>query len=218
MRIKELAKLSVVCLSLSACTTVPKDTINEHNQQAWAQYQLRANQIDTWQLRGRLAISIDNAAHYLNFDWKHRADRFLLTVTTPFGQGVFHLESNKKRHLPITLRLSDGKTVYADNAETALAQVTGWSIPVNHLIFWIRGLPHQSDISYQLSHDGRLKFLQENEWHINYTDYFEFASPEKGLPRKIHLNHDKLSLKIIIEHWQKPETTLNTNQLFPSFK
>lgn len=218
MPIQKLAALSVIFLLLGACTTVPKTPITQQNQTAWAQYQATTSQIENWDLRGRAVVLIDRAVHHVGLAWQQHAGRFLITLEAPFGQGAIRLETNPKSSLPVKLSLADGQIIDAETAEAALERVTGWFIPVSDLQFWIKGLPQQSsDFSYQLNGDGRLKSLQQNGWHIDYLSYFGSAEPGRGLPRKIYLKHNRLTLKIVIAHWQKPEVTSSKNQLFPDF-
>ena len=109
--------------------------------------------------------------------------------------------------------------VYAENAESALRDAVGFAIPLKGLESWIRGLPmKKSPYSTEQGDDGRLKSVSQNDWQINYLDYFERVDAVRGLPRKIYLKHDLLALKLVIEHWQKPlEEAVSYEPLFPSF-
>ncbi len=114
--------------------------------------------------------------------------------------------------------LPDGKVVYGLDAETTLKSVIGWSIPVNGLEFWIKGLPQKpGGFNRELNGDGRLISLSQNGWRIDFLDYFDFDDPAQGLPRKLYLKHEKLALKIVIERWQKPKSTSSDSELFPKF-
>jgi outer membrane lipoprotein LolB len=96
--------------------------------------------------------------------------------------------------------------------------VLGWSIPVSGLEWWIKGLPlGTADYSFDLRGDGRLKSLLQNDWKINYLDYFDRQSPAQGLPRKMYLKHQDLALKIVIERWHQYETPVDIPVLFPEF-
>lgn len=205
------------CL-LNACATTLKTPVTEQSLKSWTQYQLEAGKINNWDLHARAAIFVGDDVHNIGLNWRHSADEFLMILEAPFGQGVFRLESNRNAGLAAKLSLPDGRVVYAETAEAALEKVVGWSIPVSGLESWIRGLPqHKTKFSHELNVDGRLKSLQQNDWRINYLDYFDFKEPSKGLPRKMYLKRDRLALKIVIEHWQKPEMTSGDTELFPDF-
>ncbi len=207
--------LLAVCL-LNACTTTLKIPVTEQSLENWTQYQFDVAKVKSWDLHARAAIFVEDEVHNFGLNWRRNADEFLMILEAPFGQGAIRLESNPKAGLAVKLSLPDGRVVYANTAEAALERVVGWQIPVSGLKSWIRGIPQNGTrFSHELNGDGRLKSLHQNDWRINYLDYFEFKALSKGLPRKMYLKHDKLALKIVIEHWQKPEKTSGDTELFP---
>ena len=132
---------------------------------------------------------------------------------------MVRLESSRETAYPVKLSLSDGRVVYAEDAESALLDAVGFAIPLKGLDSWIRGLPMKTmPFSSELRDDGRLKALSQNGWQINYLGYFDRADEAKGLPAKMYLKHDKLALKIVIEHWQKPLIEVGNHELFPDFR
>ena len=204
--------------AISACSSIGKKQLSQQSQADWAQYQLEAGRINQWDLRGRAAIFVDDDVHNVGLSWQRNEDDFVMILEAPFGQGVIRIESSNETDLPIELSLPDGQVVYGQDAEATLQSVVGWSIPVNGLVFWIKGLPLKaSSFNHQLNGDGRLKSLSQNGWRINFLDYFDFDDPAQGLPRKLYLKHEKLALKIVIEHWQKPESMSSDSELFPAF-
>lgn len=216
MNLRRFGLLAVFACLLQACVTVPvpRPPVNE----TWAQYQLVAGRVNSWNMRGRAAIFVDDEVHNVGLRWRRNFDEFVLVLEAPFGQGVIRLESSRETAYPIKLSISDGQVVYAEDAESALLDVVGFGIPVSGLQTWIKGLPQKTaSFSQELGEDGRLKSLSQNEWRINYLDYFEPSDPSGGLPRKIFLEHDRLSLKLVIEHWHKPLAEVIDNELFPSF-
>ena len=204
--------------TISACSSIGEKPLSQQSQVDWVQYQLEAGRINQWDLRARAAIFVDDDVHNIGLSWQRDEDDFVMILEAPFGQGVIRIESSNDTDLPIKLSLPDGQVVYGQDAETTLQSVVGWSIPVNGLVFWIKGLPQKSDsFSHHLNGDGRLESLLQNGWRINFLEYFDFGDPAKGLPRKLYLKHERLALKIVIEHWQKPESLPSNPELFPEF-
>ena len=207
-------------LLLAACVSLPKEPVNELTAKNWAQYQLQAGRVQRWHLHGRAAIFVNDEVHNVGLNWENQEDYFIMTLEAPFGQGVIRIETSTQAvNSRVKLSLPDGRTVYGESAEATLREVTGWSIPVSGLVYWIKGLPQKNDpVSYDLNGDGRLNFLLQNGWRVNYLDYFDVADTAKGLPRKIYLKRDNLALKIVIDSWQKPEVSSGENpELFPEF-
>jgi outer membrane lipoprotein LolB len=211
--------LTVVFCLLQACSTAPKVTQPGSTAQKWVQYQLEAGRINSWHLQGRAAVFVDDEVHNIGIRWRRNVEEFVIVLEAPFGQGVVRLESSRETAYPVKLSLSDGRVVYAEDAESALLDAVGFAIPLKGLDSWIRGLPMKTmPFSRELRDDGRLKALSQNNWQINYLDYFDPADEAKGLPEKMYLKHDKLALKIVIEHWQKPLIEVGNHELFPDFR
>ncbi len=209
--------LLALCV-LNACTTLKKIPLTEQSLKSWEQYQRDVGKISSWDLHARAAIFVDDEVHNFGLNWRHRADEFQMILEAPFGQGAFRLESNRDARLPVELSLPDDRVVYAKTAEAALERVVGWPIPVSGLEWWIKGLPQKNiKFRHELNGDGRLISLNQDNWRINYLQYFDFDESSKGLPKKMYLKHDRLALKIVIEHWQRPEISSDNTELFPDF-
>lgn len=218
MKLCRIGLLAGVFCLLPACSSVPRKPLIDTAQDNWAQYQLEAGRINRWNLHGRAAIFVDDEVHNIGLRWRRNVDEFVIVLEAPFGQGVMRLESSRETAYPIKLSLSDGRVIYAEDAESALFDAVGFSIPVSGLVSWIRGIPLKSaGHTHELSAEGRLESLSQNGWKINYLDFFERQDEARGMPRKIYLKHDRLALKIVIEHWQKPLEEVDNGALFPSF-
>lgn len=208
----------LIMLVISACSGLPMIELNHQSQQKWSQFQLKAGRFNSWDLYGRAVIMVKNEVYSIGLKWRRDPLGYEMMLEAPFGQGVFQLQSDQRMATPITLNLPDGQTVMAIDAEEVLERVVGWSIPVSGLESWIRGIPKKKvDFNHDLNGDGRLRSLDQNGWHITYLDYFDFESSGRGLPRKMYLKHNDLSIKIVIERWQKPKAIEVDFGLFPEF-
>lgn len=218
MTVCRISLLAGVFCLLQACSTVPEKTLTNTPEQDWALYQLQAGRVNSWNLRGRAAIFVDDDVHNIGLRWRKNLDEFVIVLEAPFGQGVIRLESSRQTGYPVKLSLGDGQIIYAEDAESALLDAIGFAIPVTGLVSWIRGIPGKATpFEHVPGPDGRLRSLSQDEWTINYLDYFERQEVERGLPKKMYLKHDRLALKIVIEHWQKPLEEVSNGELFPSF-
>ena len=221
LSLRALALLTLISM-ISACSTVGKNTSEQTLDRDWAQYQLEANRVATWDLRGRAVVFVENTVHQIGLSWQTSEIDYSLTLEAPFGQGVFRVESNFDGDLPFKLSLPNDRVVYGETAEAVLEEVLGWSIPVSGLHSWIKGLPDQSsDYHYRLDSEGRLRSLRQAGWQINYIDYFEVSDDgsgeQAGLPRRLHLERDQITLKLVVESWQKPIAVETDTGAFPQF-
>ena len=209
-----------VLLLLGACASLPDTPVTEESYVAWDKYQAQLSDFDSWEIHARSAIFVNDEVYQAGINWQREQNRFILVLEAPLGQGVFRVESNPANgsSAPVMLTLPDGQKYFNESAEALLLEVLGWSIPVSGLEWWIKGLPLESaDYSFDLRGDGRLKSLRQNDWKINYLDYFDRQSPAQGLPRKMYLKHQDLALKIVIERWHQYESPVDVPVLFPEF-
>jgi len=204
---------------LGACSSLPDTPVTEESHLAWASHQARLADVDSWEIHARSAIFVNEEVYQVGINWQRERDRFVLVLEAPLGQGVFRIESFSANGnlVQVMLTLPDGEKYFNDSAEALLLEVLGWSIPVNGLEWWIKGLPQETgEHTFELRGDGRLKSLQQNNWKINYLEYFDWQSPGQGLPRKMYLKHQDLALKIVIERWHQYES-VDPPVLFPEF-
>ena len=209
-----------VSLLLGACSSLPDTPITEESYVAWDKYQARLSDFESWEIHARSAIFVNEEVYQAGINWQREQNRFVLVLEAPLGQGVFRVESNSANgsSAPVMLTLPDGQKYFNESAEALLLEVLGWSIPVSGLEWWIKGLPLESvDFSFDLRGDGRLKSLLQNNWKINYLEYFDRQSRAQGLPRKMYLKHKDLALKIVIERWHQYESPVDQPVLFPEF-
>jgi outer membrane lipoprotein LolB len=220
---KNLLHLAVALwtiVSVAACSSMSKPVVTEESYRNWASHRVQMGSIDSWEIHARAAIFVKQEVYQVGINWRRDIDLFVIVIEAPFGQGVFRIESNLQSNgaPPIKLSMPDGQVYFDDSAEALLIKVLGWSIPVEGLKSWIKGLPlADTDYSFDLQADGRLKSLRQDGWRVNYLEYFDNNNEDRGLPRKMYLKHPNLALKIVIERWQSLEPEAKSPVLFPDF-
>lgn len=212
--------LSVVVLLLAACSRIPDIPVTDASYRDWASRQLTLKNVESWEIEARTVIFVKEEVYQVGINWVREGDRFVIMIRAPFGQGVFRVESDSTgdQNVAIKLSMPDGQLYYGRSAESLLSQLFGWSIPLDGLKTWIKGLPRLSETyTYDLYGDGRLKSLQQEGWVINYLDYFEDDGTGLGLPKKMYLKHSNLALKIVIDRWNPLEAQVEWSEIFPEF-
>lgn len=168
-----------------------------------------------WDIHARAAIRLKGEAYNIGIRWQRQAENSRILLEAPFGQGVFRIESGTGG--TYRLRLSDGRVSENKTAEALLEDMIGWSLPISGLEYWIRGLPRpDSTYSHHLDQDGRARSINQDQWVIDYRDYF---ARQEGLqlPRRIKLLSETVTFKLVIERWQQPESDVRPADLFPVF-
>lgn len=140
---------------------------------------------------GRLSVRVDGKGQMANFEWQHSAARDELSVNTPVGSTVARLT----RDADGVALDADGKTWRAPDVEALTEARLGWRLPLGNLAWWIRGRPAPG-VPAVLGEDGS---LQQQGWHIRFVSEADQPSP---YPKRIDLERDNLSIRIITYRWQ----------------
>ena len=185
------------------------------SEQAWLEQRQALQQLTRWDIQARAAIQLEGEAYNLGIRWRYRSDRSLLLLQAPFGQGVIQIESDAAGFH--RLSLPDGRSLVDSSPEALLEQVIGWSIPVSGLEHWVRGLPRpDSEFKRRIDDQGLPRRIEQDQWSIDYLDYFEPDDPP-WLPRRIQLEFEQISMRLVIDQWQQAASAGEASELFPEF-
>ena len=195
MRVPGLWAIAVL---LAACTTLPAvNRTAPELQGLWSAQQRDLAQIHSWNVSGRLGIQTEKEGWHISFRWQQEDMLYHIVMSGPLGQAAAELQGTSQG---VTLLLSDGKSVMADDPDQLLAQQLGWRVPIKGLYYWVRGLPvPEAAETHVLDGEGRLQTLDQSGWHIAYRRYGDFAG--KALPTKIFLDNDDLKVRLVIDEW-----------------
>ncbi|MFT5220288.1 MAG: outer membrane lipoprotein LolB [Planctomycetota bacterium] len=207
----------LAALLASGCSQLPVPGDSRQAPSQWENNQLALQQLTKWDMRARSIVVLEREVYHVGISWRRAEDDFMLLLEAPFGQGVFQLESVTGSATPYRLKLPDGQVIAGASAEQLLEDLLGWMIPVSGLEYWIRGLAQPGiEFSHRLNAQGELVSLNQNGWVIRYGDYF-LQENSLPLPRKLELQRDNLTIKLVVERWQKPTVANDNTDLFPEF-
>ena len=124
--------------------------------------------------------------------------RYTLTFTDAIGSGAVVL-SNQNHQIELTD--AKGQMHSAKNAEILMKKQLGWSVPVDGLVYWVRGLPLANQpFSASLNEQGALSILEQQGWIIRYSEYQTVDG--LPLPGRIVLTRQGLQVLMVINHWK----------------
>lgn len=199
MRLLSLFTLAIV-LVLSGCSQLStQEQLSDPKQtSSWQSHKQQVAPIDAWQISGKLGIrSQDNSGSAIIF-WLQRQDYFDIRLSGPLGQGSTRLTG---RQGAVGLEIANRGTYQASSAEELMQQQLGWSLPVENLLWWVKGLPApHSPSQLQLDDNSLLSELLQDQWHIQYLSY----RSEYGvsLPERIKLSGAGLDITLVIKEWR----------------
>lgn len=189
-----LTRFLLPVLLLAGCATTPApDVVTASHTDFPAASMLPAN----WQLQGRISLKQGESGWHAGVDWHEQVDGFQLRVSGPLGQGGFLLTGNGTG---VLLRDAQQQVYAAPDANTLLAEVTGWQLPVEGLRYWVRGIPDPgSAFNAIMGADGRLAQLSQSGWTIRYTRFQPVG--EQSWPARLGMVRDDVSVKLVIDQW-----------------
>ena len=191
-------------LGVASCTMVPKPVDIDASEQAqalWTQHQQQLESYSQWSIKGRAALRSDNESWSAALTWRQDNNNYHLRLAGPFGQGAVNIDGSDER---ISVHIAGQEPVVANDAELLLARSLGWSVPVQSLPYWLRGLPAPGKVdALSLGGSGAIHHLEQQGWRLDYSAY----RPLRGvnLPRKIKIENDDLRLKLVLDHWRLGE-------------
>lgn len=201
--ILRLIFFTLAALILSACSTLPDGPQRAVDLPA----QLRVlAKVDSWRLRGKMAIRNQQEAVSATIIWKTDGNNFHFRLTNLLGITLADLDVDE-RGASLT---SDGETITDSDAERLVQSVTGLSIPLNDLLTWIKGLPQSND-RYSLNDKGLVSALWPacdtcNGWQVKYDNFGQntYNQQTLWLPHNILLTRAQqpdVLIKIRISQW-----------------
>lgn len=182
--------------TLAACQPLPHQPAGDITT-VWEQHYRKVMLLDNWDISGKLAIRTDQQSASGTLFWLQRRDYFDLRVSGPLGQGTTRLTGH-----PGQIQLTTPHTsLQADSPEQLMEDQLGWSLPVNNLIWWVRGLPAKGSRHHlQFNEDNRVSQLEQAGWSIKYQSYLELPDGTH-LPARILMSNPELQLTLVIKQW-----------------
>jgi outer membrane lipoprotein LolB len=161
--------------------------------------QLRA--IDTWQVRGRIALKSADGGAQGDLRWDQQGERSQIRVSGPFGAGRYDISWDRAL-LSVDSRDGEFSRAYTgpDAAEQFLAEQIGWSFPADSVRHWLLGLPDpEFPVAETRDAAGRPSSLVQNGWTVTYQRFTETAGTL--MPQRLTLASDRARVRLVLDHW-----------------
>ncbi|MCF6185686.1 MAG: lipoprotein insertase outer membrane protein LolB [Bacteroidales bacterium] len=201
--------LLLAVITLTACTTTPPHEFVADPSKKWEQRKSELSEINDWFLNGRIAIINGHESWHMSMKWQRHDDKYILDLSGPFGAGHAQLTGTKDG---VVLVDSDKNYFFAENPDRLLQEVTGLRMPVQSLLYWMRGLPDLDvkNEKQKLDNYGRLALLEQAGWRIRFKRYINVDKHE--LPQKIFIDGFDLKVKIFVDDWDLKSKTFASSK------
>jgi outer membrane lipoprotein LolB len=181
----------ILCMGavLAACVTTrpPMPSIG------WQQRIADLQHDHSWQLDGRAAAAVGTQGWQATLNWRQAQRYAEVHLSGPFGLGAVLLEQT-----PNGLSLNS-----APPSDAVLAQVQdklGFELPLDHLRFWLLGVPDPGAPSDVMRNDtDSAQQVTQAGWTVVYDRYK--AVDGDVLPAHLVLSRDAVRVRIAIDQW-----------------
>ncbi|WP_165312028.1 lipoprotein insertase outer membrane protein LolB [Vibrio ziniensis] len=186
-------------LTLFGCSSTPEPIVDVE----WQAHQQKLQQIQTYQVIGKIGYISPEQRESLNFQWQKSPNHSQLRLTNFLGQTVLSLSMDANG---AKVETYDDQNFSAPNGQILIYQLTGLDIPIDDLQDWVLGLPTKAD-NFKLNESNTLASLDKTSgrqnWHVDYTRYkeFDWQNGNIPLPDRMQLTQKQTSIKLVISKW-----------------
>jgi outer membrane lipoprotein LolB len=163
----------------------------------WAQRQAALNTVKDWHISGAMAYRTPHGGQSASLTWQQTEQQYQINLFGPLGVGRVNLVGILGKNVVLT---REGKQFEARTPEALMQQQLGWHLPISNLHYWVRGIPAPG-ITKNIEFDDfhHIATLLQQGWVIHYERYTAVNGID--LPSKFTLQHDNLSVKVVISKW-----------------
>jgi len=185
---RTVASTLLAAALLSGCSTLAPPA--EENSD-WARQREQLQNLDSWELRGRVNVRYDNDSHTPNINWLQQNVEYHIRLWGTLNAGSTLIVGSPDY---VTLE-NGGETRSANSPEELILQQLGYELPVSQLNYWIKGLP-APDSEFQLSFNelNQLTTIEQAEWTINLSDMRQYGPI--SLPRRVDLTRPRNDIRL----------------------
>ncbi len=192
-----LAILSMLTLFISGCGSLTQEP-QPPALPDWQSHADQARTVESWQIIGKIAIRENNEYNSGSLNWTQQAEHYQIHIAGPLGQGAISIVGDP---LLTRLNISGEGSYVTQDPERMLRDQIGWTIPLDNLNYWIRGLPAPSSpYRKTLDDNHRLRELNQDNWKVRYFGYLPTAKAQ--LPRKVIISHSLgITVTLLVKQW-----------------
>ncbi len=196
---RALLLLSLVVLAGCAAKSVDtgEPVSDEVKEQRWQTHRERLEQLQQWQLIGRLNLRVPRESGTMSIDWQQQLQQYSLVLDGPLGSTIASITGSDAG---VSVTVSN-ETRYGSSPEDLLHALTGWQFPVSFLKYWVVGLPAPGgEAQIALGNQGYPERIEQSGWRIAYQK----RSPADGLhlPTRLTISSGDIRLSLIVSNWR----------------
>ena len=182
-----MLRLVLLGTFLSTCAIAPPASENSD----WSRQRYQLQELDSWELRGRVNVRYDNESHTPRIIWMQQNVDYNIRLWGTFNAGATEIVG---RPGFVTME-NDGQTLSANSPEDLILEQLGYELPVSQLNYWIKGLPApDSEAQLVFNELNQLTTIQQADWTINLSDMRQYGA--LNLPRRVELTRPRNDIRL----------------------
>jgi outer membrane lipoprotein LolB len=154
----------------------------------------------SWDLQGKIGLRAPGRSGSAFLSWNQQSGNYRLVLSGALGLGRLVLQGDASG---VSWQGKDGKTRHHPDPSVLIAEAWGWTVPINALRFWVRGIPDPSlPVEDQVLEHGLATRFRQSGWTVtpqNYTDASGIS-----LPGRVRLEGESAALTVSISRWTFP--------------
>ncbi len=161
---------------------------------------------ENYVVSGKARIIAPDLTQSLRFRWQQQNGQYDIWLWGALGMSRTHLVGSEE-----TFIISDGSQHISGSPGDLMRAHFGWSVPVEALGAWLRGVAASTmPVHLKQSDDrDRLIALQQGAWRVTFTDHE--ALNNAWLPGRVSVVGKQLDLVVVLA-WPKAVMTSNAAQ------
>jgi outer membrane lipoprotein LolB len=183
-------------LVLAGCVSAPPQKAPPSTP--WSQRRAELQSLDPFGLSGRIAVAAGSEGFSAHLTWEQSGARTTVQLNGPLGIGGIHVVADGSS---LHVESSQGKHLESEEARAELRDKLGFDPPLTSLRYWVLGVPDPAMPSMEtVSADQRLEELEQDGWHIIYSDYMSAGG--RWLPQRLALSRSDVRVRMVVDRWQ----------------
>ena len=189
----------LVALFLSGCASWQQPKVAEIPLPARERQQQLAT-LTQFELTASLGVKAPGDSVSGSLNWVQQDEFYTADLNNFIGINIFKLQTTAEGAL---VQVS-GESHQAASAAALLDYLSGWSLPIEEMPLWLKGMTGASSSDLRFDPMGRLVSFslldsQNRRWQVSYPKFF----PDRlSLPKLIILESSDTKLKLAIRQWK----------------
>jgi len=189
----------LLALLLSGCASWQQPQVAEIPLPARERQQQLAT-LTQFELNASLGVKAPGDSVSGSLNWVQQDEFYTADLNNFIGINIFKLQTTAEGAL---VQVS-GESHQAASAAALLDYLSGWSLPIEEMPLWLKGMTGTSSSDLRFDPMGRLTSFslldsQNRRWQVSYPKFF----PDRlSLPKQIQLESSDTRIKLVIRQWK----------------